>query len=96
MIATGHRLINKTTDVCGGSACVGMHRITVWNLVNARRWGQSDARILTAFSPPVTPEELQAAWEYYEENRAEIDEEIRRNESDDIEEEVRRSLEDER
>lgn len=92
MIAIGTDLIQKTPGVCGGSARAGMHRITVWNLVNSRRLGASDSEILAAYDPPVTPDELRAAWEYYELNRAEIDEEIRRNESDDIEEEVRLSM----
>lgn len=78
--ATGTGMIRKTPGVCGGEACIGKRRITVWMLVNARRLGMSDAKLLAAYQPPLTPEELQAAWDYYADHIEEIDNAIRRNE----------------
>jgi type III restriction enzyme len=70
--------ISKTPDVCGGDACIRNTRITVNGLVEWRKLGLSDQRIL-AIIEGLTPEDLTAAWEYYRLNQAEIDEEIRLN-----------------
>jgi uncharacterized protein (DUF433 family) len=76
-------VINKTPGVCGGDACIGNRRIMVWLLVAYRQLGRSDDGIINMFDPPITRADLEAAWEYYEQNRAEIDAAIRENESDD-------------
>jgi uncharacterized protein (DUF433 family) len=73
--------VQKTPGVCGGRACFRNTRITVWGLVNYRRLGLADARILENIVG-LTPEDLRAAWDYYREHPAEIDEDIRDNEAD--------------
>jgi type III restriction enzyme len=70
--------IQKTPGVVGGDACVRKTRITVWGLVEWRHLGLSDAEIL-ARVPGLTPADLEAAWEYYEHNRDEIEQAIRDN-----------------
>ena len=67
--------IQKTPGVCGGRACIRNTRITVWGLENQRRLGASDEQILQSITG-LTPEDLRAAWRYYDENRAEIDADI--------------------
>ena len=71
--------VQKTPNVCGGGACIRNTRITVWGLVLSRRLGASDASILTNIVG-LTPDDLEAAEDYYRHNRAEIDEAIRVNE----------------
>jgi len=73
--------VGKTPGVCGGRACVRNTRITVWGLVNSRRLGLADEQILENIVG-LMPEDLQAAWDYYQEHPAEIDEDIRDNEAD--------------
>jgi uncharacterized protein (DUF433 family) len=73
--------VQKTPGVCGGRACIRKTRITVWGLVNSRRLGLTDEQILENIVG-LTPEDLQAAWDYYREHGAEIDEDIRENEAD--------------
>ena len=76
------KLIRKTPGVIGGDACIGNRRIAVWMLVQARRLGMSDAEIRDRFDPPLSQEELDAAWHYEEQHREEIDQAIRDNEDD--------------
>jgi uncharacterized protein (DUF433 family) len=71
--------VQKTPGVCGGDACIRNTRITVNGLVNYRRLGCSDQRILELIQG-LTPEDLAAAWDYYAKHSAEIDEAIRLNE----------------
>ncbi len=73
--------VQKTPGVCGGRACIRKTRITVWGLVNSRRLGLPDEQILENIVG-LTPEDLQAAWDYYREHPAEIDEDIHENEAD--------------
>jgi uncharacterized protein (DUF433 family) len=73
--------IQKTPGLCDGRACVRNTRITVWGLVNSRRLGLADAQILENIVG-LTPDDLQAAWVFYQEHPAEIDEDIRVNEAD--------------
>ena len=73
--------VQKTPGVCGGRACVRNTRITVWGLVNSRRLGATDEQILENIVG-LTPEDLHAAWEYYGEHAAEIDDDIRENEAE--------------
>jgi uncharacterized protein (DUF433 family) len=70
--------VQKTPNVCGGDACIRKTRVTVWGLVQSRKLGASDAHILENIVG-LTPDDLEAAWEYYRLNQAEIDEEIRLN-----------------
>lgn len=73
--------IQKTPGICGGRACVRNSRITVWGLVNYRRLGASDETVLESIAG-LTPDDLRTAWDYYRENKAEIDADIRENEAD--------------
>jgi uncharacterized protein (DUF433 family) len=68
----GRTPIRKTPGVAGGEACIGDTRVTVWGLVQWRRLGLSDTEILER-TGGLTPEDLRAAWEYYEQHPAEID-----------------------
>jgi uncharacterized protein (DUF433 family) len=72
--------IQKTLDVCGGDPCIRNRRIPVWLVVRSRQLGMSDPQIRGDYDPPLSPADLDAAWQYYNENRAEIEEAIRRNE----------------
>jgi len=73
--------VQKTPGVCGGSACIRNTRITVWGLVNSRRLGASDDQILKGIAG-LAPEDLEAAWKYYNEHPTEIDQSILANEQD--------------
>jgi uncharacterized protein (DUF433 family) len=73
-------VIRKTPGVLGGDACIGSRRIAVWMLVSARRLGVSDEQLIRDFEPQLTQSELDAAWDYYEQNHDEIDRAIRENE----------------
>ena len=72
--------IHKTPEVIGGDACIGKTRIAVWMLVNARKLGMTDEEIRTRYDPPLSQADLDAAWEYYHQNREEIEQAIRENE----------------
>ena len=68
--------IMRTPEVCGGDACIRDTRHTVAGLVEWKRQGLSDVRILE-HHPDLTTDDLEAAWEYYESHREEIDQAIR-------------------
>jgi len=80
-LKTNSSWVQKTPGVCGGRACIRNTRITVWGLVNARRFGLADAQILQSIVG-LLPEDLQAAWDYYRQHPDEIDQDIRDNEAD--------------
>jgi uncharacterized protein (DUF433 family) len=71
--------VQKTSNVCGGDACIRNTRITVHGLVHYRQLGLSDQRILEVIQG-LTQEDLAAAWDYYARHPAEIEEAIRLNE----------------
>src|SRR4051794_23882223 len=56
--------IRKRPGVWGGEACIGHRRTAVWMLVEARSLGITDEQLLTAYAPPLTRAELDAAWRY--------------------------------
>jgi uncharacterized protein (DUF433 family) len=70
--------IEKTPEVCGGSACIADTRITVWGLVEARRLGYSEADLLTSY-PSLTATDLAHAWAYAAAAPSEIEAEIQAN-----------------
>jgi uncharacterized protein (DUF433 family) len=72
--------IEKTTGVCGGSACIVRTRIPVWLLVEAQQAGASEADLLKSY-PALGAEDLINAWAYYRANKEEIDREIIENEA---------------
>ena len=71
--------IQKDTGVCGGEARIRNTRHTVAGLVQWRRSGLSDARILE-HHPDLTEVDLEAAWSYYRQHAEEIDQAIRQDE----------------
>ena len=79
MTITTH--ITRTPDVCGGDTCIRTTRHTVAGLVEWKRMGLADVRILE-HHPDLTLADLAAAWEYYETHREEIDEFIRADDFD--------------
>ena len=70
--------IRRTPGVCGGEACIGMTRIAVWMLEDARRQGLSDAELLQDY-PSLSAEDLSAAWAYAKTHDAEIEQCIKDN-----------------
>ncbi|AFY80886.1 DUF433 domain-containing protein [Oscillatoria acuminata] len=73
--------IEKTPGVCGGDARIANTRIPVWSLVNYRRLGASDGRILQDF-PQLSAEDLVNAWNYSQAHPGEMEAAIQRNEED--------------
>jgi uncharacterized protein (DUF433 family) len=63
-----------------GTPAFGKPRIAVWMLVNSRKLGMTDEEIRTRYDPPLSQADLDAAWQYYEQNREEIERAIRDNE----------------
>jgi type III restriction enzyme len=72
---TQKKLIQKTPGVCGGNARIRDTRIAVWTLVSFRQQGALDEELLRNY-PALTPQDLEAAWSYYEEHPEEIDQVI--------------------
>ncbi len=70
--------IQRSAGVCGGEACVGMTRIAVWMLEDARRTGVGDLDLLKDY-PGLSVFDLEAAWQYVETHREEIEQAIRLN-----------------
>ncbi len=73
--------IRRTPGVCGGEACVGMTRIAVWMLEEARRAGVGDLELLKDY-PGLSVFDLESAWQYVEDHHQEIEDAIRRNQTD--------------
>lgn len=72
--------IDTRPDVCGGEPCIVRTRIPVWLLEQARRLGTSEQALLAAY-PSLRAEDLVNAWAYARSHAAEIDAQIRANES---------------
>jgi len=70
--------IHRTPGVCGGEACVGMTRVAVWMLEDARRQGVGDLELLKDY-PGLSVFDLEAAWQYVEAQSQEIAQAIQRN-----------------
>jgi uncharacterized protein (DUF433 family) len=77
-IASSFPGIEKTTGVCGGSACIIRTRIPVWTLVTFKNMGTTDTQLLDAY-PTLRQQDLNNAWAYYDANKAEIDLDIKEN-----------------
>jgi uncharacterized protein (DUF433 family) len=71
--------IDKNPQVCGGEACVRSTRHTVYGLVEWKQMGLTDGNILERH-PDLTQADLDAAWEYNEKHRDEIQRAIRADE----------------
>ncbi len=72
--------IDSQPDVCGGEPCIVRTRIPVWLLEQARRLGVSEQALLGAY-PSLRAEDLVNAWAYVRSHSAEIDQQIRDNET---------------
>ena len=72
--------IEKMPGVVGGDACLVGTRIPVWDLVQYRHLGASDAKILEAY-PQLTATHLAQAWSYAEAHAEEIQQAIVQNEA---------------
>jgi len=72
--------IDSGPDVCGGEPCIVRTRIPVWLLEQARRLGTSEQELLEDY-PSLRAADLVNAWAYVRIHGAEIDEQIRANES---------------
>lgn len=71
--------IEKSENVCGGSACIVRTRIPVWVLQQMRNLKMSEAEILNNY-PTLRAEDLVSAWRYVDTHFAEIEKEIRASE----------------
>lgn len=78
VLRTGKSWIEKTPDVIGGDACIRNTRIAVWMLVEGRRLGMSDARLLEAHRS-LPQGDLDLAWDYYQRHREEVDRAVEEN-----------------
>ena len=72
--------IDSRPDVCGGEPCIVRTRIPVWLLVQSRRLGASEAELLHAY-PTLRAQDLVEAWAYVHAHPAEIEQQIRDNET---------------
>lgn len=72
--------IDSRPDVCGGEPCVVRTRIPVWLLVQTRRLGASEAELLRAY-PTLRAQDLVEAWAYWHAHPADIERQIRDNET---------------
>jgi uncharacterized protein (DUF433 family) len=70
--------IEKTPNVCGGSACIIHTRIPVWALVSFKKLGTNDATLLVAY-PTLRQQDLNNAWAYYKANKKAIDKDTKEN-----------------
>jgi uncharacterized protein (DUF433 family) len=67
--------IRRCEGVLGGAACIRDTRIPVSVLVDLRAQGRSDEQLLGDF-PGLSRADLDAAWAYYRDHQAEIDQSI--------------------
>ncbi len=67
-----HKAIQATPGVCGGCARIRDTRIPVWTLISFRQQGADEAELLRNY-PDLTPQDLDAAWRYYEHHREAVD-----------------------
>ena len=72
--------IDARPDVCGGEHCIVRTRIPVWLLEQARRLGASEQTLLAAY-PHLRAEDQVNAWAYARSHSAEIEGQIRENET---------------
>ena len=70
--------IEKTVNVCGGSACIIRTRIPVWTLISFKKMGMNDLTLLASY-PALRQQDLNNAWAYYKAKKQEIDIDIQEN-----------------
>lgn len=71
--------IMKKEGVCGGDACIEGTRIPVWTLVQFKKMGADEEKLLSMY-PTLTLPDLIRAFSYYDLNKHEIDRQIYENE----------------
>lgn len=71
--------IEHAPEVCGGDARIRSTRHTVHGLIEWKRMGLSDERILE-HHPDLTLDDLKVAWWYYENHKDEIEQALREEE----------------
>jgi uncharacterized protein (DUF433 family) len=64
--------IQITPGICSGQARIRNTRIPVWTLVAYHQQGAPDEELLQNY-PSLTPADLSAAWNYYQQNPETID-----------------------
>jgi len=72
--------ISKTPGVRGGKACIRDTRIPVWLIVGFLKDGNTFETVLDLYSN-LTQNDLTKAWEYYEQNPEEIEQNLHENEA---------------
>jgi uncharacterized protein (DUF433 family) len=72
----GKRVVSKLNAI-GGEPCIRTTRHTVAGLVEWKKQGVTDARILE-HHPELTLVDLAAAWDYYATHREEIEQAIKK------------------
>ena len=72
--------IDSIPGVSGGEPCIVRTRIPVWDLVQARRLGTSEADLLRSY-PTLWAEDLANAWAYFRVHREEIEQQIHESEA---------------
>jgi uncharacterized protein (DUF433 family) len=77
-MTTATTWITRRPHPDGIEACIRDTNINVWGLVERRRNGLTDMRILACL-PGLKAADLEAAWAYYADHPEEIDAAIRRN-----------------
>jgi uncharacterized protein (DUF433 family) len=77
-MTTATSWITRRPHADGVEACIRDTNINVWGLVEWRRLGRSDTEILASVQG-LLPDDLAAAWEYYEQHPQEIEAFIDRN-----------------
>lgn len=68
-------MITKTPGVCGGRACIGGTRMTVWCIVSMVKNGASNNELIEQY-PNINPDDIEDCCTYYEKHRAEIEQDI--------------------
>lgn len=72
-MTTATSWISKSPGVCGGEARIRNTRHTIHGLIEWKRQGVSDERLLGMFDPPLTQADLDLAWDYAAHHPQEIE-----------------------
>ena len=73
--------ITRTPGVVGGRARIRNTRIPVWSVVEAKKMGLADERILEIF-PALSLNDIENALQYYATHRAEIEADLAEQEEE--------------
>jgi uncharacterized protein (DUF433 family) len=81
-VARSGSYVQKTPGVCGGEACIRRTRVPVWVLIRHMQIGHTESDVLVDY-PGLTRADLDAAWAYYRDNTAEVEDVIAAQERED-------------